>query len=221
MRFNSVSRLVHTPFTSKIILPFTPTLFKLSNSFNFVTSQLTPTSPKMKSQSTYFSTNTNPGGNNNNNINNNNNSNNNSNPARIPPNDKDNLPNNDDSGSKGTRGTWLSRFLGPKPEYPKYSKGWWWDKVVICTVFAVTGSSTTLFVRPVLENLLNVHGSLVQGPWDYRIAYIFVITPIYSVLLVLFGTLFARHDFFKKFAIRMWVRMIPWLEKDEDSAVKK
>eukprot|EP01111_Echinosteliopsis_oligospora_P005656 TRINITY_DN1916_c0_g1_i1.p1 TRINITY_DN1916_c0_g1~~TRINITY_DN1916_c0_g1_i1.p1 ORF type:complete len:231 (-),score=23.54 TRINITY_DN1916_c0_g1_i1:73-696(-) len=105
--------------------------------------------------------------------------------------------------------SWLSRFLADRPEYEKYSREWWWEKFVVCVVFAITGSATTLFVKPILTDVLLLEGSMLQGPWSYRVAYFVVITPIYSLLLVTIGTLFGRHAFFRKFAAKMWTRMLP------------
>eukprot|EP00026_Physarum_polycephalum_P017327 Phypoly_transcript_18521.p1 GENE.Phypoly_transcript_18521~~Phypoly_transcript_18521.p1 ORF type:complete len:199 (+),score=3.19 Phypoly_transcript_18521:70-597(+) len=104
---------------------------------------------------------------------------------------------------------WLVRFLAEKPVYPRYSSRWWWEKFVMCVVFAITGSTTAYFVRPFVEKVLNLKGSLWEGPWAYRAAYVVTITPIYSVLLVIVGTIFGRHAFFKRFAQRMWTRMMP------------
>ena len=49
-------------------------------------------------------------------------------------------------------------------------------------------------------------GSFKDGPWSYRIVSLIVMMPVYSALLVSFGTLAGKHAFFKKFAIRMWTR---------------
>jgi len=112
-------------------------------------------------------------------------------------------------GKGRTMPGWLVAFLADKPVHPRYSSRWWWEKLVVCVVFAVTGSTTAYFVRPFVEKVLHLQGSLWEGPWAYRVAYVVTITPIYSLLLVIVGTLFGRHAFFKRFAKRMWTRMIP------------
>ena len=48
-----------------------------------------------------------------------------------------------------------------------------------------------------------------EGPWSYRIGSLILLMPIYSVTLVCVGTIFGRHAYFKKFALRMWQRFIP------------
>jgi len=106
-----------------------------------------------------------------------------------------------------------SRFLGKRPDLPKYSGAWWWEKFVICVVFAVTGSSTMVVCRPLLKDVLQLQGTMKDGPWSYRVAYISLITPIYSVILVSVGTIFGHHYFFKKMSLKIWARLIPPLKK--------
>lgn len=38
--------------------------------------------------------------------------------------------------------TWIQRFLGPKPMPPRRTLAWYKEVLLICTVFAITGSST-------------------------------------------------------------------------------
>uniref|UniRef100_A0A6B2LSS5 DUF6787 domain-containing protein n=1 Tax=Arcella intermedia TaxID=1963864 RepID=A0A6B2LSS5_9EUKA len=52
-----------------------------------------------------------------------------------------------------------------------------------------------------------------DGPWSYRLGYVTTITPVYSVLLVFFGTVFGRHLFFRRMSVRIWSRFIPPLKK--------
>mmetsp|Transcript_17510 Transcript_17510/g.30631 ORF Transcript_17510/g.30631 Transcript_17510/m.30631 type:complete len:155 (+) Transcript_17510:104-568(+) len=99
------------------------------------------------------------------------------------------------------------RFTAPRPEYKRYTKDWWVDKSIVMVVFACTGSSTAYIVRPFISNYLQLEGSFKEGPWSYRIVSLVAMMPIYSVLLVSFGTVFGRHAYFKKFAKNMWTRM--------------
>jgi len=115
--------------------------------------------------------------------------------------------------SKPDQPTFWQRFLAKRPDYPRYSLQWWIEWFIICVVFAITGSSTMVLCRPVLKDVLQLEGSLKEGPWLYRIAYITLITPIYSVILVTIGTLFGRHYFFKKMALKIWSHFIPPLKK--------
>ncbi len=56
-------------------------------------------------------------------------------------------------------------------------------------------------------------GSMIDGPWSYRIAYICLITPAYTALLLTFGTLAGRREFFMNMTKKMWGRFIPGLKK--------
>jgi len=96
-------------------------------------------------------------------------------------------------------------------ESPKeiWSKSWLWDKFIVCVVFGITGTTTMFFVRPILRDLLQIQGTIIQGPWSYRISYFLTIMPIYSIILVLVGTLFGKSAFFTNFVKKMWLRFIP------------
>ena len=45
-----------------------------------------------------------------------------------------------------------------------------------------------------------------DGPWSYRICSIVVMSPVYSTLLVVVGTIFGRHAYFRHFAVKMLSR---------------
>ena len=51
---------------------------------------------------------------------------------------------------------------------------------VIFLVFGVTGGMTVFLSRLVLNGLLGLDGSLVGGPWSYRLVYLALIPPVYS-----------------------------------------
>eukprot|EP01125_Pyxidicula_operculata_P022715 TRINITY_DN9521_c0_g1_i1.p1 TRINITY_DN9521_c0_g1~~TRINITY_DN9521_c0_g1_i1.p1 ORF type:complete len:153 (-),score=4.51 TRINITY_DN9521_c0_g1_i1:77-535(-) len=116
--------------------------------------------------------------------------------------------------SGGAQKSFWQRWIAERPQnYSRFSARWWYEMTLICVIFAITGSSTMLFVKPVLNNLLQMEGSLKEGPWSYRIAYVGIITPIYSVVLLTVGTIMGRHHYFKKVSLRIWSRFIPALKK--------
>jgi hypothetical protein len=47
---------------------------------------------------------------------------------------------------KTVKQKWLQRFLGPKPMPTRYTFQWYREVFLICTVFAITGTSTMLLV---------------------------------------------------------------------------
>jgi len=87
----------------------------------------------------------------------------------------------------------------------------WWDMFVKCVVFAITGSTALYFLRKILR-FLNISGTWRDGPWSYRIAYFIIMFPLYSLCLILTGTLFGRRKFFESVLLRMWSR-IPFISR--------
>ena len=81
--------------------------------------------------------------------------------------------------------------------------------MIVALVFGLTGLSSLMFSRLLFSVLLGWEGSLWSGPWSYRIMYLSVIPPVYSITLVLFGTLFGKHEYFARRVTWMWGRFIP------------
>lgn len=77
--------------------------------------------------------------------------------------------------------------------------------VVILVVFAITGSTATKLASP-LTNFIGMDAATTSG-WIYWPIRIFLIFPIYQVLLVLFGWLFGQFTFFWNFEKKMLNRM--------------
>ena len=76
-------------------------------------------------------------------------------------------------------------------------------------MFSITGTISMLFSRFLLGDILQLEGNVWSGPCSYRIAYLLLITPLYSVTLVAVGTLFGKHAYFKDKVLRMWGRLLP------------
>lgn len=100
----------------------------------------------------------------------------------------------------------LKSYLQPKPMPDRWSSAWYREMALICTVFAITGSSTMVLVRPAVSKGLGLEGSLKDGPWSFRICSLVVMTPIYATLLLVVGTVFGRHAYFRHFSVKMWSR---------------
>lgn len=83
------------------------------------------------------------------------------------------------------------------------------EALVLFCVFGITGSSSVAFVRPALKNILGIEGTLIDGPWSYRIASILIISPIYACILVTLGTLCGRHIFFANMGRKIIGRFMP------------
>jgi hypothetical protein len=80
-----------------------------------------------------------------------------------------------------------------------------WQLFIILLVFAITGSSAAKLASPVIGLIgitqENTHWAL------YWAARIFLIFPIYQVLLVLFGWIFGQFQFFWAFEKKMLARL--------------
>jgi len=100
---------------------------------------------------------------------------------------------------------WTTREI---PSHPRWSGPFLSDALLKCTVFAITGTSSMYFVRPALANL-GLEGSWREGPNSYRIGSLFIMSPIYTCILLTVGTLAGQHRFFSKVAYRMWSRVLP------------
>lgn len=53
---------------------------------------------------------------------------------------------------------WFDRIPGSIEGSGPHEMKWWIDKIVICVVFAIAGSSTMYFVRPLLSDVLGLTG---------------------------------------------------------------
>ncbi|MGB5666078.1 MAG: DUF6787 family protein [Maribacter sp.] len=77
--------------------------------------------------------------------------------------------------------------------------------IVICIVFAVTGSAATKLAQPLTEFI--GLGKETTNAWIYWTVRILLIFPIYQVLLVAFGWLFGQFKFFWNFEKKMLNRI--------------
>lgn len=82
------------------------------------------------------------------------------------------------------------------------------EAAVLFCVFGVTGSSSMFFVRPCLKTL-GIEGSMMEGPWSYRILSVLIVSPIYATILMTLGTLSGRHAYFASMGIKILKRFLP------------
>ena len=89
--------------------------------------------------------------------------------------------------------------------------------VMIFIDFAVTGSSAAKLASP-LTSFLGI-STTSTSPWVYWPIRIFLIFPIYQVLLVFFGFIFGQFQFFWNFEKKMLSRMgLGFLFDNKDEA---
>jgi len=105
--------------------------------------------------------------------------------------------------ASGKKKTMIQRFLEPKEMPERHTGAWYREVILICTVFAITGTSTMLFVRPAVRDVLGIEGSMKDGPWSYRICSLVIMSPVYATLLVFVGTLAGRHAYFRHLSVKI------------------
>jgi uncharacterized phage infection (PIP) family protein YhgE len=77
--------------------------------------------------------------------------------------------------------------------------------IIILLVFSITGSIAVWIAKPVL-NLVGLDKEVVS-PWLFWPIRIFIIFPIYQILIVIIGTLFGQFKFFWAFEKKMLSRL--------------
>lgn len=127
-------------------------------------------------------------------------------PQHIAVSSRRHLSSSKPSADQSKQQTWFQKFLSPKPMPERHTAAWYKEVLLICTVFAITGSSTMVIVRPAVSDVLGIKGSFRDGPWTFRLISLFVMTPIYATLLVAVGTVFGRHAYFRHFSVRIFSR---------------
>jgi len=99
--------------------------------------------------------------------------------------------------------SFLEKYLKNTYEYPRFSSKWFMEMSLVMVVFACTGSSALYVVKYLLRNMWQVEGTVFGGPWQYTLAYFTTMFTIYPFVLLSYGTLFGRHQYFKKIFMRM------------------
>jgi hypothetical protein len=77
--------------------------------------------------------------------------------------------------------------------------------IIILVVFSITGSIAVIVAKPAL-NLVGLDKEAIS-PWVFWPIRIFIIFPIYQVLIVIIGALFGQFKFFWDFEKKMLYRL--------------
>lgn len=99
-------------------------------------------------------------------------------------------------------------FFFARTRREQWTRAQWGEEAVLWLVFAATGSTASKLAKHAVHGT-GLEGNLRDGPWAYRGAYVVTTLPIYTALLVGFGTAARRGAYFQRFARRMWSRMLP------------
>jgi len=77
--------------------------------------------------------------------------------------------------------------------------------IIILLVFSITGSIAVTIAKPVLD-LFGLDKEAIS-PWIFWPIRIFIIFPIYQVLIVIIGALFGQFEFFWNLEKKMLARL--------------
>jgi hypothetical protein len=83
------------------------------------------------------------------------------------------------------------------------------EGLVAILVFGITGTTSAFLVRPTVEKVFGLKGSLLEGPNSYRVVSLLCLSPVYAVLLGIIGTLAGRHVFFAAQGAKIFGRFLP------------
>jgi hypothetical protein len=95
------------------------------------------------------------------------------------------------------------------PDRPYWLKDYKEFAIAFC-VFGVTGSTSAMLIKPAIENVLGIRGSIMEGPNSYRVTCLLIFSPMYALTLMLMGTIAGRHVFFSKMGKKILCRFIPF-----------
>ncbi|WP_103068073.1 DUF6787 family protein [Aquimarina sediminis] len=87
----------------------------------------------------------------------------------------------------------------------KWAVSYRWELIAIFIAFAITGSTAARISDPILS-FIGLQEETTNG-WIYWSARIFLIFPVYQVLLLVVGWLFGQFKFFWNFEKKMLRRM--------------
>lgn len=77
------------------------------------------------------------------------------------------------------------------------------DVLIVLIVFALTGTTVLLLKKPVLE----FFKTNPEHDWMVSTVYYILILPIYNLILLVYGFIFGKFNFFWDFEKRMFSRM--------------
>jgi hypothetical protein len=87
-----------------------------------------------------------------------------------------------------------------------------WQLLLILIVFACTGLSAVAIKKPVMNFLTGDKSSTWQASLIY---YVFIMTPLYNILLLTYGFIFGQFNFFWEFEKKMFRRIFRRKQKND------
>jgi hypothetical protein len=99
------------------------------------------------------------------------------------------------------------------PSYQRFSSGWWLSNSWLMLMYSVTGYSALLLVRKILSLFGIENTGLFKGEYHHRFVYFLMMTPMYSLLTLVYGRIFGRPVYTQKMVKRIWGRFLPWMRE--------
>jgi hypothetical protein len=99
------------------------------------------------------------------------------------------------------------------PSYQRFSSGWWLSNSWLMLMYSVTGYSALLLVRKILSLFGIENTGLFKGEYHHRFVYFLMMTPMYSLLTLVYGRIFGRPVYTQKMVKRIWGRFFPWMRE--------
>ncbi|KAM9972002.1 hypothetical protein ACTFIW_011992 [Dictyostelium discoideum] len=108
--------------------------------------------------------------------------------------------------------TLFDKIMKNTYEYPRFSKQWWTEKAYVFIIFGITGTSSLHVVKFLLKYLIGYQDpvspfrgglELIQNDPKYVMVYFLTMYTVYPFILISYGTLFGRFQYFIKLFNRM------------------
>ncbi|ORY06976.1 hypothetical protein K493DRAFT_9394 [Basidiobolus meristosporus CBS 931.73] len=83
------------------------------------------------------------------------------------------------------------------------------NKGIIILVFVLTSLTNSRLTRAFLAKALKLKGSLLGGPWIYRLAYVLVTLHLYPFVILFWGSLFNHRSYFAQVVLKRYGKILP------------
>jgi hypothetical protein len=93
----------------------------------------------------------------------------------------------------------------------RFSRSWYQEGMLVLAVFSLTGTATVNLRKRLVQAIKQNFGvdlsQMMSSSWSIWLMSFTLTMPLYYTLLFVIGTLFGRHAYFSRFALRMWHRL--------------
>ncbi|KAK9687804.1 hypothetical protein K7432_014645 [Basidiobolus ranarum] len=83
------------------------------------------------------------------------------------------------------------------------------NKAIIILVFVLTSLTNSRLTRGFLARVLKIKGTLLGGPWIYRLVYVLVTLHLYPFVILFWGSLFNHRSYFARVVVKRYGKIMP------------